>query len=426
MNDNGSGRRRLLVGIVTHTDVAALYDTLDAVDRAVRATDSIVLVPDGADAAMAEALRTHERLLAFDQWGSDAPRGNAAAFNRIAAGRSDDTGAIVFLESGARPASDSFDRLASALDRPQTGLAGPSTNDAWNEQCAVPDGGGDPRDLIATAALLAERFGDVHRSLWPLYSISDVCFAVSSETLDAVGAADEGFGLGPCWEMEYAARAARTGLAAVWVCAAYVHRAAVTSRRRHHDLADLPMARHRYQDRLCGLRLSGRRAGHSDHCTGDTCREFAPAERIVVYLPLRGSDRTPQPRSAPTTQHASPAAAPAVAVPCPTRRGTDNTVSSGRARGVAPEATLVSCVMPTADRPEWVARSVRYFQRQNHQRRELVIVDDGAIDLRDELGADLDDPRIRYVRGRGPDEYRCQAKSWLPEVDRRHRDALGR
>ncbi|GAA4697022.1 glycosyltransferase [Phytohabitans rumicis] len=56
---------------------------------------------------------------------------------------------------------------------------------------------------------------------------------------------------------------------------------------------------------------------------------------------------------------------------------------------------LVSCVMPTRDRPRFVAQAVAYFLRQDYPHRELVIVDDGESPV---LAHVPDDPRVRYVR----------------------------
>jgi len=59
------------------------------------------------------------------------------------------------------------------------------------------------------------------------------------------------------------------------------------------------------------------------------------------------------------------------------------------------EMPLISCLMPTADRGRFVPRAIEHFLRQDHPRRELVIVDDG-----EESVARLvpDDPRIAYHR----------------------------
>jgi glycosyltransferase involved in cell wall biosynthesis len=63
----------------------------------------------------------------------------------------------------------------------------------------------------------------------------------------------------------------------------------------------------------------------------------------------------------------------------------------------APDAAapLVSCVMPTADRRAFVPHAIRYFLRQDHPNRELIVVDDGRDAVRDLVPAD---PRIHYVR----------------------------
>lgn len=60
-----------------------------------------------------------------------------------------------------------------------------------------------------------------------------------------------------------------------------------------------------------------------------------------------------------------------------------------------PSAPLVSCIMPTADRRRFVAQAIRYFQRQDYGRRELLVVDDGADPIADLVPPD---PTIRYLR----------------------------
>jgi glycosyltransferase involved in cell wall biosynthesis len=54
---------------------------------------------------------------------------------------------------------------------------------------------------------------------------------------------------------------------------------------------------------------------------------------------------------------------------------------------------LVSCIMPTAGRRQWVQQAIRYFLRQDYANRELVILDDGAAEV-----VIPPDPRIRYQR----------------------------
>jgi glycosyltransferase involved in cell wall biosynthesis len=59
---------------------------------------------------------------------------------------------------------------------------------------------------------------------------------------------------------------------------------------------------------------------------------------------------------------------------------------------MADSTPLVSCIMPIRDRPHLVAQAMRCFQRQDHEARELVIVDDGDCPL-----GTVDD-RVRVIR----------------------------
>jgi glycosyltransferase involved in cell wall biosynthesis len=64
-----------------------------------------------------------------------------------------------------------------------------------------------------------------------------------------------------------------------------------------------------------------------------------------------------------------------------------------------PGPQLVSCIMPTADRRGFVPRAIELFLAQDHEPRELIVLDDGTDpvgDLVDEVAGD--DPRIRYER----------------------------
>jgi glycosyltransferase involved in cell wall biosynthesis len=56
---------------------------------------------------------------------------------------------------------------------------------------------------------------------------------------------------------------------------------------------------------------------------------------------------------------------------------------------------LVSCIMPTRNRRRFVSQSIWYFLRQDYDRKELVILDDGEDCVSDLVPADA---RIRYVR----------------------------
>jgi len=56
---------------------------------------------------------------------------------------------------------------------------------------------------------------------------------------------------------------------------------------------------------------------------------------------------------------------------------------------------LVSCIMPTKARPDWLPQAIRYFQKQDYPNRELIIVDTSP----DGLGCPIgDDARVRHHR----------------------------
>lgn len=291
---------------------------------------------------------------------SDA-RGAAACFNRLTS--LTDADVLVLLESGVRVAPGWLDRLLAALNAdPRNGLAGPSTNNAWNEQSAFPRCTGNTAQIVATANEAAKRFGSEVRTLEPLYSLGDFCYAVRREVIDAVGAADESYSLGPCWEMDYNIRAARAGWRGVWACSAFVHRPPYSARRRIEEGRRFQKNKKHYQDRFCGARLRGDKTDYREHCLGDACPNFAPADLIEI-------------------KRALPVSSPAIV--------------SAPIEIVEISEPLVTCIMPTHNRRSFVPQAIRCFLRQDYSNLELLIVDDGAEPVSD-LAPTND--RIRYVR----------------------------
>jgi glycosyltransferase involved in cell wall biosynthesis len=323
----------------------------------------LLLLPDGPDEATRAALAALREL---PQAGTGEPLGPPACFNRLAV--STDADVLVFLESGAIVGPGWLDYLLAALDAdPRNGLAGPSTNYAWNEQRIAPCGGSTPAEVAHTAAALARRFGTTWRTLEPLYSLADFCYVVRREVIAAIGAVDEGYGLGPCWEMDYNIRAARAGWRGVWACAAYVYRAPFTARRQREEPQRLAASKRRYQDKFCALRLRGERTDYENHCRGDACEHFAPSGLTQIALPPANGQRR---------------------LPADNKRQTlDESQRS--------DLPLVSCIMPTCNRAEFVLQSIRFFQRQDYPYRELIIIDDDAESLAERLPAD---ERLRYLR----------------------------
>jgi GT2 family glycosyltransferase len=260
----------------------------------------------------------------------------------------------VLLEAGARVAPRWLALLLGALERPGCGLAGPSTNWAWNEQACGSNAAGDLAGLSRQASRLAARFGSGARSLEPLYSLGAFCYAVRREVVSTLGPADAAYENGPCWEMDYNVRAARAGFTGLWVGAAYVHRKRLGARATLAQEAIFERNRRLYQDRLCGLRLSGQRGGgdYETHCRGEACEYFAPSELLSAPAASRPPSEPPAVVSAVERQ------------------------------------PLVTCVMVTRDRTEFALRAVEHFRRQSYPARELIVVEDGTPSLGTRLPAD--------------------------------------
>jgi len=359
--------RKTCIGIQVYEHPDRLEKTLSALRANTSRDAEVILLPDGPDSSTRHTLSSFSDLT---QLSTDDARGAAACFNRLAA--YSDADAVIFLESGACVGPGWLDHLLRGLDAdPRNGLAGPSTNNAWNEQCVSPH----PGEEVERSALdLITRFGDQVRTLEPLCSLADFCYAVRREVIQAIGAADERYSLGPCWEMDYNIRAARAGWRGVWVGAAYVHRAPFTARRQFEEARRFEFSKHLYQDKFCGARLRGEKTDYRTHCRGDACCNFAPHNLIEIKRPFSIS-------SAPVI---SRVACDAGAVtPCP------QTVPA------EVEAPLVSCIMPTYNRRLFVPQAIRCFLRQDYPNLELLVVDDGPQPVADCIP---ESDRIRYIR----------------------------
>ena len=212
-------------------------------------------------------------LRGMNQWRIAAPGGGPASFNRLVAEAAD---VYVFLEAGTRPGPGWLGLMLDALDAdPIRGLAGPTTDWCWNEQGDKAPCRRTAQDVARHAKALAAAHGTAWREMTPLYSLSDFCLVVRRAVVEALGKADEAYGRGPCWEMDYGVRAARAGFASVWVKAAYVLRTPWTASRQAAEAALMETSKRLYQDRFCGRRIrDGADAPYRGHCRGDACAEF--------------------------------------------------------------------------------------------------------------------------------------------------------
>jgi O-antigen biosynthesis protein len=351
--------KKVCVGIFIDGELQRVRWSLASLNANTSQDVELLLLLDGVvlDETAVRSLPARNRLKVS---GTSEARGTAACFNRLAS--LSDADVLVLLESGAQVAPGWLDYLLAALaSDSRNGLAGPSTNNSWNEQCAYPRAGSNTAQIAATASEALKRFGNEVQTLEPLHSLADFCYAVRREVIDTIGAADESYSLGPCWEMDYNIRAARAGWRGVWAGAAYVHRAPFTARRRIEESRRFEESKKLYQDKFCGARLRGQKTDYREHCRGDACPNFAPAELIEI-------------------KRALPSQAPSV-------------VSQAVVKEVS--EPLVTCIMPTHNRRSFVPQAIRCFLRQDYSNLELLVLDDGTDPIGDLIP---NSDRIRYVR----------------------------
>jgi len=360
--------RRVCIGIPVRAEPEKLDATIESLSANTMQNVSLLLLPDGPDEAMKAALANYKDV---PQSGTDESRGLPACFNRLAAYTDSDI--LVLFESGAIPGQHWLDYLLSALDAdPCNGLAGPSTNRSWNEQCVTSYCRRSPAEVAIQSEKIARQFGPAWRRLKPLHSLGDFCYVVRREVVKAVGAADEGYGLGPCWEMDYNIRAARAGFQGVWACAAYVYRDSLNPQRRHEEAKLFNASKQRYQDKFCEQRLRHDRTDCCFHCRGEDCEYFAPSELIEIHVPLKKTE---------TIEDSTPICF------APNNRKQDPNLSTSQ------NMPLISCIMPTGNRTDFALQAIRYFQRQDYPAHELIILDDGSDHLSERLP---EDSRVRY------------------------------
>ncbi|MFL5381779.1 MAG: glycosyltransferase [Longimicrobiaceae bacterium] len=377
----------VIVGIAVHAEPRRFMATVESVRRHTPGA-GIAVIPDRPDA---ETSATLARMPGLHLLPPPEAAGGAACLNRLLG--STDAGVCVLLESGCLVSPGWLDRLLAGLAAHlRNGLAGPSTNRAWNAQQVEPRCTPAEAALADAARRLAARHGGETRTLEPLHALSDFCYAVRREVWNDIGMADEGYGGGPCWEMEYNARAARAGWRGVWVPASFVWRAPFTARRALDERRLFEASRRRYQDRLCGLRLRGVAGAYEPHCRGDACEHFAPAELIQLRIEPRPAPAVLPlpiviaPRAPDAPAQAGPSTDDAAAAAAHLSPSTENATT-------VPEPPLITCIMPTRGRTELALQAVRYFQAQDYPRLELVIIDDAGSDLGSRLPPD---PRIRW------------------------------
>lgn len=324
----------LLIGIYVppQANSTHLWHTLEALQLSVETLNIRVHVLFDGHAGWEVSLPFAGEVFVLDQ---EQAKGKPFAFNQLT--RFSSPEAYLFLEPGTLPGPGCLERLSNAIHTNRScGIAGPSSNFCWNEQRIHQDA--EAFLYRETATSLAQQYGDETAELTPLHSLSDFCYMVHRHVVESIGQADETFGDAPCWEMDYNIRAHRAGFTGLWVKGAFAQRTFIAPSE------DIERARLLYQNKFCALREKNTTEQPKEHCTGDACSNFAQEHRIEMHIPF--DERIALSASAFSTFQ-----------------------------------PLVSCIMPTSNRPEFIRQAIYFFESQDYPNKELLIVYNSPDDL---------------------------------------------
>lgn len=149
------------------TEQLRLQRTVASIQMCVPEPFNLVLLANCADKAV---LFSKEWLRNITLLVTERALGSPFCFNRLIT--YDNSDVIIFLESGSIVTHGWLDELLDVLKAdPSHGLAGPSTNQAWNEQRLhdAPDAEAPPHEVEAFAAQIAHRNKGKYQSLEPFY-----------------------------------------------------------------------------------------------------------------------------------------------------------------------------------------------------------------------------------------------------------------
>lgn len=194
----------------------------------------------------------------------------------------------------------------------QAGFAGPSSNNAWNQQSVYEDESAKEVNLLLRSQKLQQTFRPPANTE-SLHALLESCLVINRAVVEAIGYADEAFQKGYCWEVDYQQRAIQAGYDCIWAKNAYAHK---------HYLVDNS---NRDNTLLENSRLLNQNT------------EKYTNRKKDYYLPPKQLDRKQTP--------------------------------------------LISCIMPTRGRADYVKQAIFYFSQQDYPCTELIIVYDSPTDL---------------------------------------------
>lgn len=348
------------IGIFIHNEIPLLKRTLRSLRENTEYPHTIVLVDDGSTKKANVFLRSLQNVTLIT---NRKRMGYPHCANLVI--EYSNTPYILFLDSATYVTKSWLSRLIESLEvDPAHGIAGPSTSLAWGEQRIVSNLDWSEEQIQQFDKTLQKRYGKQSKSLDTLHNVSGFCYCFKRQIVDQIGYFDEAYQLGQCDDIDYNTRAFQAGYKALWVCGVYVHRYPMQRFGQHAETL-LESNKRIYQNKFCARHMKNQQLDYCDHCLGEECEFFTkPPNPKKVF-------RYPQ----------------CVAITYHTER--DEAIT----RSHREKYPLVSCIMPTSDRPLFVPQAINYFLRQDYSNRELVIIDDGTHAVSNLIP---EDPRIHY------------------------------
>ncbi|MCP4214122.1 MAG: glycosyltransferase [bacterium] len=329
------------IAIFVHNEITLFKRTLKSLRKNTAYPYHLIIVDDGCNKKTADYLHGLCKTDSITLIRNNKQRGYAHCANILI--DHSKTPYILFPGVGAYVTKGWLSLLTRALEAsPAHGIAGPANNLTANESNDVPDSNWSLYQIDTFAGNLFKRRNHQYQYMTPDRHVADFCYCFKRELVDKIGYFDEVYRTAQFQVIDYGARAAAFGYKELSVCGAYVHRR--PPKPLETESADLVEGdKIIYRDKFARSALRWPK------------KVLRRPQQFKILSPVRGDNTDP---ITPTQEH-----------------------------------PLVSCIMPTSDRPLFVPGAIRYFLRQDYPNKELIILDDGQNKIEAQIPSH---PNIRY------------------------------
>lgn len=268
------------LAILVHNALPFLQTTIQSIRKNTNNPYRLLVIDDASDTTTKNYLHhLHDIDLITNQKQMGFPHNANLAIDHS------ETSFLVLLNSDIYVTEGWLSLLINCLkDKPDHGIAGPSTSFAWGEQRIIDRPDWSIQEIEEFGRKTYQLYGCQIRYLDRLHSVCGFCYAFKREVVQAIGYFDEAYGLGQCEEIDYNTRAAWAGYKCVWVCGAYVHHFGSKSFQRSATRELLLKNKRIYQDKFCSLQINKKRASYCEHCLATDSPYFTKPADLTTIL----------------------------------------------------------------------------------------------------------------------------------------------